>query len=251
MKLSAIIITQNEQHHIQRCLESVAWVDEIIVLDSGSSDNTVAICKKFTSHVYETDWPGFGIQKQRALAKASGDWTLSIDADEYVTAELKTEIQSVIQNTQLDGVDIPRLSSYCGKWIKHSGWWPDPVLRLFKTNKAHFSADVVHERVIVEGQVGRLTSPLMHEAFVSPEEVLEKVNRYSSLGAKQLFEKGKKASLLTAIYKGAWSFFRSYFLKAGFLDGSAGLMLALSNAEGTYYKYIKLRQLHQQDNQSC
>jgi len=241
--LSVIVITKNESMHIGRCLQSVSWADEIIVLDSGSSDNTVEICKQYTPHVYSTDWPGFGVQKQRALDKATSHWVLSIDADEQVTPELKLEIQQAIKKNQSDGFDIPRLSSFCGRNIKHAGWWPDYVLRLFKREAGRFSDDLVHERVIVEGQIDQLKLPLLHEAFISSEEVLAKVNNYSSLGAKKLYESGKTSSLKKAILKGLWMFFRTYIIKAAFLDGKQGFMLAVSSGEVTYYKYVKLMEI--------
>jgi glycosyltransferase involved in cell wall biosynthesis len=243
--LSVIIITKNEAQHISRCLESVRWADEIIVLDSGSSDNTVELCKAFTDKVFVTDWPGFGIQKQRALDKATGDWVLSIDADEQVSLELKAEIEQAIHNQQADGFEIPRLSSYCGREMKHGGWWPDYVLRLFKRELGHFSPELVHERIYVNGKVEKLIEPLLHEAFIDSEEVLHKINSYSSLGAKRLHAAGKKTSLAEAILKGIWTFFRTYFLKAAFLDGRQGLMLAISNAAGAYYKYLKLLELNE------
>lgn len=242
--LSVIIITKNESQHIGRCLQSVAWADEVIVFDSGSTDNTVEICKQFGATVFITDWPGFGPQKQRALDQASHEWVLSLDADEQISDELRQEIQTAMLNNLADGFYIPRLSSYCGKQIKHSGWWPDYVLRLFKHSKGKFSEDVVHEQILVTGIINKLNHPILHEAFINPEEVLEKINSYTSLGAQKLYSKGKKANLGLAIGKGLWTFFRCYVLQAGFLDGEEGLMLSISNAEGSYYKYLKLRQLH-------
>lgn len=246
--LSVIIITKNEAQHISRCLDSVKWADEIIVLDSGSVDNTVELCKVYTDNVFVTDWPGFGIQKQRALDKASGDWVLSIDADEQVSAALRAEIELAMQNNQYDGFEIPRLSSYCGRNMKHGGWWPDYVLRLFKREAGKFSPELVHERVEVNGKIAKLTQPLLHEAFINPEEVLHKINSYSSLGARKLHDAGKNTSLSEAILKGLWTFIRTYFLKAAILDGRQGLMLAISNAEGAYYKYVKLLELNNARN---
>ena len=241
--LSVIIITKNEAPHIGRCLESVSWADEIIVLDSGSQDDTVSICRQYTDKVYETDWPGFGVQKQRALDKATGDWVLSIDADEIVTAELRAEIEQALQQNKFHGYEIPRLSSYCGRQMRHGGWWPDYVLRLFRRNAGHFSDAVVHEKIIVEGKVGRLISPFLHDTAVNLEEILRKMNSYSSLGAQMLYEKGVRASISKAVFKGLWTFIRTYWIKAAFLDGHQGLMLSISNAEGTYYKYLKLMEL--------
>ena len=241
--ISVIIITKNEASHIGHCLESVAWADEIIVLDSGSSDDTVTICRQYTDKVYETDWPGFGAQKQRALDKATGNWILSIDADEIVTAELRADIEQALQQNKLDGYEIPRLSSYCGRQMRHSGWWPDYVLRLFRRNVGRFSEAVVHEKIIVDGKVGRLKSPFIHDTAVNLEEILRKVNSYSSLGAQMLHEKGVKASLSKAVLKALWTFNRTYWINLGFLDGNQGLMLSISNAEATYYKYVKLLEL--------
>jgi glycosyltransferase involved in cell wall biosynthesis len=247
--LSVIVITKNEAQHIARCLQSIAWADEIIVLDSGSDDDTVNICKRFTEQVFVTDWPGFGPQKQRALDKAQHDWVLSLDADEEVSDALKQEIQKAMLQSNVNGFEIPRLSSYCGKQIQHAGWWPDYVLRLFRRDAGHFTDDVVHERVLVEGKIHRLKSPILHEAFVDPEEVLHKINSYSSLGAQKLLSQGKNASVGLAVGKGLWTFIRTYFLKAALLDGAEGLMLAISNAEGSYYKYLKLRHLVKQQLQ--
>lgn len=243
--ISIIVITKDESQHIERCLQSVSWADEIIVFDSGSTDNTVEICKNYTPLVFETDWPGFGHQKQRALDKTSGDWVLSIDADEYVSEKLRTEIQTAIQQSDIHGFEIPRLSSYCGKQIKHGGWWPDYVLRLFQKKYGKFSTSLVHERVIVNTKTARMANPLLHDSYISLEEVLSKTNSYSSLGAKMLYEKGEKSSLSKAILRAMWTFFRTYFIKTSFLDGEQGLMLAISNAEGTYYKYAKLNMLNQ------
>jgi len=241
--LSVIIITKNEAFHIGRCLDSVSWADEIIVLDSGSEDNTTEICQRYTNKVFINDWLGFGIQKQRALDHAKSDWVFSIDADEVVSPELKAEIQAAMLESSFNGYEIPRLSSYCGKQIRHSGWYPDYVLRLFKRETGCFTDHVVHERIIVQGVVGQLSVPLLHDAFINLEEVLHKVNSYSSLGANMLHQKNVSSSLSKAIFKALWTFIRTYGLKGGFLDGQQGLMLAISNAEGSYYKYLKLWEL--------
>lgn len=240
IKLSVIVITKNEAANIAKCLESVSWTDEIIVLDSGSSDETVEICKKFTPHVFETDWQGFGVQKQRALEKATGDWVLSIDADEIISPELRTEIENAISQNQFDAFLLPRLSSYCGKFIKHGGWYPDYILRFFRREVGYFTDDVIHERVIAEGKIGKLTAPILHESYKELSEVLEKVNSYSTLQAQKLAARGAKSSLSKAIFRALWKFIQTYFIKAAFLDGRHGLMLAISSAESVYYKYLKL-----------
>lgn len=246
--LSVIIITKNEALNIRKCLESVKWANEIVVVDSGSTDSTVDICREFTSNVYIHDWPGFGMQKNRALNYASQEWVLSLDADEYVSAELLAEIEAVISNAKLNGYEMPRLSSFCGRYMYHSGWHPDYVTRLFKRNSGQFSNDLVHERVIIQGAVGRLKHKLFHESFRDLDQLLAKMNHYSSAGAVMLGKKGRDASLTQAISHGLWAFIRSYFIRAGFLDGREGFMLAVSTAEATYYRYVKRLLMQQSDN---
>ncbi len=239
--LSVIIIAKNEAGAIRNCLESVAWADEIVVLDSGSSDETVAICREYGAIVQITDWPGFGPQKNRALNLASSDWILSLDADERITPELRREIETAMASPdKYNAFRIPRSSSYCGRFMRHGGWWPDYVTRLFRRGSAHFTDDLVHERLEVIGATGTLSQPLLHIAFTDLEEVLDKVNRYSSAGAAMQHARGRKASLGSAVLHGLWSFLRTYVLRGGFLDGREGFMLAVSNAEGTYYRYLKL-----------
>ncbi|MFH1304569.1 MAG: glycosyltransferase family 2 protein [Planctomycetota bacterium] len=241
MSLSVIIIVKNEESSIRECLASVVWADEIIVLDSGSTDQTVAICREYTDKVYEMDWPGFGPQKNRALQYATKDWVLSIDADERISYDLQTEIKRCIQVPgRYDAHTMPRRSNYCGRYMKHSGWWPDRVVRLFRRGKAKFSDDLVHERVLVEGKIGKLKEPIIHESLLTLEQILNTMNSYSSAGAKMMAEEKQKAGLTTAIFHGLWTFIRTYFFRAGFLDGREGFMLAVSNAEGTYYRYLKL-----------
>ena len=242
MTLSIVIITKNEQAMIRRCLGSAAWATEIVVLDAGSSDDTVQIARQSGAKVHiAPDWPGFGPQKNRALALATGDWVLSLDADEWVTPELRAEIERAIAAPGPHAAfKIPRLSSYCGRFMRHSGWWPDYVTRLFSRGQARFSDDMVHERLIVDGTVGVLREPLRHEAIRDLDEALVKMNAYSTAGAMMRFGRGKTASLAGAVWHGAWTFFRTYVLRAGFLDGREGFMLAVSNAEGAYYRYLKL-----------
>ncbi len=250
MSLSVIVITKNEAAVIPRCLASVAWADEIIVFDTESNDGTVDIARGLGAKVTSApDWPGFGPQKNRALALATGDWVLSIDADEWVTAELRAEIEKAIAAPDfLPAYRLPRLSSYCGRIMRHSGWWPDHVTRLFQRGAARFSDDLVHERLIVDGVTGSLQQPLRHEAIRDLDDALGKMASYSTAGAKMLHARGKSASLLSAIAHGAWTFVRTYFLRAGFLDGREGFMLAVSNAEGAYYRYLKLMLLSERAN---
>jgi glycosyltransferase involved in cell wall biosynthesis len=245
-RLSAIIITKDEAENIRACLESVAWADEIIVVDSGSTDTTPEICKNLGARVYTHDWPGFGAQKNRALDYATHDWVFSIDADERVTPELRAAIEAVLRDEPdtCAAYRVSRLSSYCGRFMRHSGWYPDHIVRLFRRDAARFSDDLVHEQLLVEGRIGELGGELLHYAFTDAEEVLQKVNHYSSAGAAMLKKRGRQATLTGAVLRGLWSFIRTYFLRAGFLDGREGFMLAVSNAEGTYYRYIKLMLLN-------
>jgi glycosyltransferase involved in cell wall biosynthesis len=243
--LSVILITKNEAENIRACIESVAWADEIIVVDSGSTDGTVAIAMELGAQVHEHDWPGFGVQKNRALGYATKDWVLSLDADERVTPDLRAEIEAVLNDGQAaDSYLVPRLSNYCGRFMYHSGWYPDLLPRLFRRGKARFSDDLVHERLIVEGSSGKLKGLLLHFAFDGLEEVLHKVNQYSTAGAAMMHKRGRQASLSGAVLRGLWAFFRTYILRGGILDGREGFMLAVSNAEGTYYRYLKLMLLN-------
>lgn len=247
MKLSVIVITKNEAHCIAKCLRSVEFADEVIVLDSGSSDGTVEICRASGARVEMTDWPGFGPQKNRALDYARGDWVLSLDADETVSDSLREEIIQVMQKGEFSIYSMPRLSSYLGRPMHHSGWWPDRVVRLFRHGQARFSPDLVHEKLLFNENEGRLQAHLEHETYTSIEEVLEKINRYSSAGAEMARRRGKDSSLGLAVLKGMFAFLRTYVLRAGFLDGREGFMLAVSNAEATYYRQLKLMLLNRSD----
>lgn len=243
--LSVIVITKNEALRIEACLQSVQWADEIVVLDSGSTDDTLVRCKKYTDAIYSTDWPGFGVQKNRALEKATGKWVLSIDADEQLSPALQTEIREIVQSEgAYPAYILRRISSYLGKTLRHGDWSNDYCLRLFKRGSAQFTTESVHEKLQLhhsENQkIGRLKNPLYHQTFISVEQIIDKINHYSTLSAAEKYKKGQRASLGKAIGHGLWTFFRCYILKRGFLDGREGFMLAVSNAEGTYYRYIKM-----------
>ncbi|HLD16138.1 MAG TPA: glycosyltransferase family 2 protein [Coxiellaceae bacterium] len=238
--LSVILICYNEAKRIERCLDSVKWAKEIIILDSGSTDNTVQLCKAYTEHVSVTDdWPGYGLQKARALAKATHEWVLSIDADEVVTPELKNEIEQAIKNTSCSGYKLRRPLLFYGKLIRYADG-ASHTLRLFQRTKGHISSDIVHETIQVDGPVRSLKSPLLHYSFDDISDLLAKMNRYSSLSAQKKHQQGKKGGLFTAITHAAWLFIRIYFINLGCLDGKAGFVLAMAFAETAYYRYIKL-----------
>jgi glycosyltransferase involved in cell wall biosynthesis len=241
--LSVIIITKNEAENIRACLESVAWADEVIVVDSGSTDATVDICRELGAKVHVHDWPGFGMQKNRALSYATHEWVLSIDADERVTPELHSQIIKAMQNETEDGFYLPRLSQFCGKFIRHSGWYPDYVLRLFRRTKGRFSEDMVHERVILEGATSRLSSPLLHYSYLNQADVRRKTEQYARAGAMQMLKNGKSATFADAPLRAGWAFIRTYFLRLGFMDGIAGFNIARMNFRTTYLKYRQLRAL--------
>jgi len=240
--LSVILITRNEAHNLEACLKSLQGLaDEIVVVDTRSSDETVAIAQRFGATVSQPDdWPGFGPQKNRALALATHPWILSIDADERVTPELAAEIQQAMARNDFAAYTMGRLSWYCGKFIQHAGWRPDYVLRLFRRDCAQFSNDLVHERVMTQQPVGQLHHHLLHYSYQDFSQVLAKVDAYSSAAAQQAFNRGERGSMGKAIGHGAWAFVRTYVLRAGFLDGAHGLALAISNAQTSYYKYVKL-----------
>jgi glycosyltransferase involved in cell wall biosynthesis len=238
--LSVIVITRDEAHTIEACLQSVSWADEIVVVDSGSRDDTLAICRRYTDKVLETDWPGFGIQKNRALALASGDWVLNLDADERVSPALAQEIRSQLPTTTASGFDIPFRSSYLGRFMNHGDWRGEHHVRLFRRSAGRFTDDLVHERLIVDGATRTLRHPIEHHSYDDLEEVLDKVNRYSSAGAALKHARGTRSSLGKALSHALWTFFKGYGLKAGFLDGREGFLLAVSNAEACFYRYVKL-----------
>lgn len=242
MKLSVIIITKNEAANIAACLKSVAFADEFIVVDSGSTDGTVELARALGARVEVTsDWPGFGPQKNRALDLATGDWVLSIDADERVTPELAAEIQDVLRQPRGDAYEIARLSNFCGRDIRHSGWWPDYVLRLFKRGTARFTDAAVHERVVpAAGQALRLHSHFHHYPYDNLDALVTKINRYSSDAAAMMYAKGRRTSVFGALGHGFWTFVRIYLIRRGFLDGRHGLVLAVTAAMGSFLRYAKL-----------
>lgn len=247
--LSVVLITKNEALNVRACLESVAFADEIIVYDSGSTDDTVAICREYTQQVVVTDWPGDGPQKNRAMAQASGEWILCIDADERLSPTLVEEIKQVLQGTEYNAFDIPFLSHYCGKPIRYGDWRGEHHIRLFRRGKAAFTpayvygADGAHCRLEVEGRTGKLKGKILHYPFPNLERVLTKLNAYSSGSAAIRHHHGKRGGIGVALAHGIWAFIRGYCLRLGFLDGREGFLLAVSNAEGTYYRYLKLMYL--------
>ncbi|KQR90074.1 LPS biosynthesis protein [Burkholderia sp. Leaf177] len=248
--LGIALITFNAAARLAQCLEAVSFADEIVVIDGGSTDATAGIAEAHRARVIEVrDWPGFGPQKNRALDALTTDWVLSIDADEIVSPELGLAIREALAKPQADVYAVDRLSNFCGNWIHHSGWYPDWIPRLFKRGAARFSDDLVHERLVLSQpgatKVARLKGKLMHYSYEDFETVLRKLDTYSTAGAQQRHAAGKRGSFSTAVLRGVWAFVRTYFLRRGFLDGRAGFMIAVFNAQTVYYRFLKLAQLNQ------
>ncbi len=239
MQLSAIIITRNEAGNIGDCLEALRFCDERIVVDSGSCDGTIDLARRHGARVVQHAWCGFGPQKNFALSLAQGEWVLSVDADERVTPALAAAIEDTLRSPAFEAYEFPRLSSFCGRAMRHSGWYPDHVLRLFRRGAARFNDVPVHERVIYDGKIGRLAPPLIHHPVLRLEDALSRVDRYSTASAEAIVASGRRVSFMTGIGHGLASFFRAYVLRAGFLDGAEGFLLAVANAEGSYYRYMK------------
>jgi glycosyltransferase involved in cell wall biosynthesis len=233
------VITRNEAANIGDCLDSVAFADERIVVDDNSNDATADIAAQKGARVIAHAFEGFGAQKNYALSLAQSSWILSIDADERVTPPLRAEIETAMGNKGANGYEFPRLSSFCGRPMRHSGWYPDYVLRLFRRGHGRFTDHVVHERVICDGPVGRLREPLLHTPVVRLEDAISRMDRYSSAGAEMLVASGRPVFFFSGVLHGVWAFFRTYILQAGFLDGREGFLLAVANAQGAYYRYMK------------
>ncbi|PJD90766.1 MAG: glycosyl transferase [Legionella sp.] len=238
--LSVIIIAKNEAQNIRRCLESVAWVDEIIVLDSGSADNTVAISREYTPHVFQTDWQGFGVQKQRALELATGDWVLNLDADECVGDTLRQRIVEVMAQNTHEGYRIPIQMCFYGKPLRFASS-PSRHIRLFKRAGAVYSADYVHEKIELPfaARIGQIKAPILHYSVRDVSHAINKLNLYSSYSAAIRCQAHQPASLFKTIASSCWMFFRSYILQCGFLDGAPGLVFALLQSQGSWYRGIK------------
>ncbi len=237
-QLSVTLITKNADATLESCLASVSWADEIVILDSGSTDQTLEIARRYTDKIIETDWPGYGKQKNRAIEHAQFDWILSIDADEMVTPELATEIQHVLVAPKACAYQLKRQLIFNKKNIKYAVGSDRPI-RLFDKRHARFNETPVHECVETQGTVHALQECMLHESFVSIDSLVNKMNCYSSLSATQRLTSGKPVSSYLALPNAMWAFFRLYFLKGGFLDGKEGLVLAFSFAEGAFYRYMK------------
>lgn len=248
-KVSAVIICTNEESNIADCIKSILWADEIVVIDGGSEDKTLDIAKKYTDKIFVNEWKGFAVQRNFSLTKVNYDWVFSLDADERCSKELEAEIKEILTNENINynGYKIPRKNFFLNKWIKHSGWYPGYQLRLFKKDCADVSDRLVHEKFIVKGNVGILKNDILHYTVKSISEFMNKVNKFSSLSAKEKVNR-KKVTLLDLIIRPPLSFIREYIFRKGFLDGVHGLMVALFNSITNMLTFMKIWEL--QNNKS-
>lgn len=243
-KLTVTVITRNEAAAIGAALESVAWADEIIVVDSHSTDETTAIARRYTPHVEARDWAGYGPQKNYAAERARHDWILSIDADERITPELGAEIRDLMRaGPAADGYRIPRVSYYLGRWIRSTDWYPDLRLRLYHRGRAQWTAHRVHESIRTSGTVGRLRGEMLHYPYRDISEHLAKIDSYTTLVAEQWAAEGRRATAFEGYIHSRLAFLRNYVLRRGFRDGQTGLLVSLLNSHYVFLKYAKLIEL--------
>ncbi|OEU69265.1 MAG: alpha-L-glycero-D-manno-heptose beta-1,4-glucosyltransferase [Desulfobacterales bacterium S5133MH16] len=245
-KISAYIIAYNEAEKIRAAIKSVYWADEIVVADSYSTDGTTDIAEAMGARVVQIPFNGFGDLRNNAMAACRYDWIFSLDSDERCTPEVEAEILEIIRSeSPLDAYYVPRKNFFMGKWIKHSGFYPDyRQPQLFREGVMVFKPEPVHESFELHtSKIGYLKNPIWQVPFKDFEQILHKANRYSSLGAEKMAQQGKKSSMSKALFHGLWAFVRLYLISAGFLDGWAGFVIAFGNFEGTFYKYAKLHEM--------
>lgn len=247
IKLSVVIITYNEENNIERCLLSVKDIaDDIVVVDSFSTDATQEICKKYNVRIFEHEFEGYAEQKNFANTQTKYQYILSLDADEALSVELKKSILNVKNNWQYDGFKMNRFTNYCGKWIKHTGWYPDTKLRIFDKTKAKWTGFGLHEKLELSenSKISLLKGDILHYSYYSISQHIETINKFSNIVAQARFEKGKKSNFFKIIFSPIWKFVRTYFIKLGFLDGFYGFVISVNSAHSTFLKQVKLRDLN-------
>ena len=243
MKISVYIIAYNEAAKIRDCINSVLWADEIIVADSHSTDGTTEIAIELGARVIHIPFKGYGDLRNQAISNCKGEWIFSLDSDERCTEEVRDEIIALIDNAPLDIYQVPRKNFFMGRWIKHSGWYPNyRQPQLFRNGKMRYTMETVHEGYISDSdkEIGVINNYIWQFPFKNTEEILRKANRYSTLGVQKLQEKEKNSTVFKAFLHGSWSFIKHYIFKLGFLDGGPGFVIAFGNFEGTFYRYVKL-----------
>jgi len=244
VSVSITVIARNEEAQIAACLESVRWADDLVVLDSGSTDRTVTIARGYTDRVYTVPWQGFARTKNLALDHARGDWVFSLDADERVPPELAAEIQAVVaRDGPADGYRVARRNYFRGRWIRRLGWWPDYTLRLFRRDKGRFVDREVHESVAVQGQVGNLRHPLEHYTYDNLSDFVQRMDRYSRLAARELHKQGRRPHWGELLWRPGFTFLNLYLVKGGFLEGRDGFTLAVLYSMYNFLKYAKLQEM--------
>lgn len=245
--LSVTVITLNEEANIVDCLQSASFANEIVVLDSGSTDRTVELARWFTERVYVVPWEGFGRTKNRALDQARMDWVFVLDADERITPPLRQEIQEILAaDGPADGYRVPRRNFFCGREIRRLGWYPDYSIRLFRRHLGRFNEREVHESVQVQGRVGTLKEPLLHYTYRSLSDLVQRLDRYSTLAAAQLLQEGRRPRFGELLWRPWLTFFKHYFWQLGFLEGWDGYTLSYLYSTYNYLKYAKFRELYRQ-----
>ncbi|MGE5384162.1 MAG: glycosyltransferase family 2 protein [Omnitrophica WOR_2 bacterium] len=253
-KLSVVIITLNEEKNIERCLRSIEGLsDDVIIVDSGSTDLTESICRSFGAHFYLHDWLGYAETKNFANSLAKYSLILSLDADEALSEELYKSIVEVLNNQKASAYSMNRLTNYCGKWIKHCGWYPDKKIRLFTFNDGFWSGALIHEAIKLKNgsPVIHLKGDILHYSYHTISDHVSQANKFSDLTAQQALIKGKQSTLLHVIFSPLVKFIRDYFIKGGFIDGYYGFIVCYISAFATFMKYAKLRQLNQQKKRSA
>ncbi|MCB1175169.1 MAG: glycosyltransferase family 2 protein [Leptospiraceae bacterium] len=244
--ISACVITLNEAERIGRCLQSLSFADEIIVTDSGSRDETVSLARAFGARVWVRNFDGYVNQKNFCISKARFQWIIVVDADEIVPPELAREIQESVAEgeTRYHAFRLPRMSHYLGRWIRYSGWYPDYNIRLFQNGLARFQGGTVHEFVVPDGPVGTMQNHLEHYSYRDISDHLARIDTYSTLIAQDKFQKGRRSSIIWAMLKGLGKFCITWFYRGGFLDGRAGLVIAVLGSYYNFLKYVKLWELN-------
>lgn len=245
LKISACVTAGNEEDKIATCLKSLAWCDEVVVVDSYSKDRTFEISKQYATKVVQHPWEGYIAQKNYIRGLASHPWILFVDADEVVSDDLREEIEAEFERGpgETVGYSFPRMVHYLGKWIRHGEWYPDRKLRLFRKDRGHSAGQEPHDRVVVEGPVKALKSPLYHFTYDDMKDHIDTLNRFSGISAHEKHAAGMKFRMSDLMFRPTWRFFKSYFLKRGFLDGKAGFVIAGMSAFGVFVKYAKLMEL--------
>lgn len=246
-QVSVIVIALNEEDNIVPCLETVAWADEIVLVDSGSTDRTLELAKGFTDRIFTIDWPGFGAAKNYALDQASLEWVFSLDTDERVSEALRDEILSVVRGEgRFAGYRVPRKNYFGGRWIKRLGWYPNYTLRLFRRAQGRFRERAVHEEVEVNGPVGELANPLDHYSYASVSDYITRQDRYARLAAQEMLKEGRRPQPGELFWRPLSHFIKLYVLRLGFLEGRLGYTLALLSSLYNFLKYYYLRELIQE-----